>query len=135
MDKTAVEQELLDLERQYWQSIKDKNAEAAGRLTDEPCIISGAQGMALIGKAALEGMLKAATWTLNEFAIEAAQVMPINDDIAVVAYRIREQLTIDGRSLTMTANDTSTWVRRNGRWVCAVHTEAIAGDPFGRDRR
>jgi hypothetical protein len=21
-----------------------------------------------------------------------------------------------------------------GQWVCAVHTEAIAGDPFGRDR-
>jgi hypothetical protein len=26
-------------------------------------------------------------------------------------------------------------VRRGGRWVCALHTEAIAGDPYGRDRR
>jgi hypothetical protein len=29
----------------------------------------------------------------------------------------------------------STWVRRNGGWVCALHTESILGDPFGRDKR
>jgi len=23
-------------------------------------------------------------------------------------------------------------VRRGGRWLCAAHTESIAGDPFGR---
>jgi hypothetical protein len=33
------------------------------------------------------------------------------------------------------AADSSTWVRRNGRWLCALHTEAILGDPFGRDRQ
>ena len=33
------------------------------------------------------------------------------------------------------AADASTWVRRNGRWVCALHTESLKGDPFGRDRR
>jgi len=25
-------------------------------------------------------------------------------------------------------------VRRDGRWRCVLHTEALAGDPFGRDR-
>jgi hypothetical protein len=25
-------------------------------------------------------------------------------------------------------------VRRNGQWVCALHTESMLGDPFGRDR-
>jgi hypothetical protein len=34
-----------------------------------------------------------------------------------------------------TSRDSSTWVRRNGCWLCALHTEAIAGDPFGRDRQ
>lgn len=30
------------------------------------------------------------------------------------------------------AFDSSVWVHRNGHWVCAVHTESLAGDPFGR---
>jgi hypothetical protein len=48
---------------------------------------------------------------------------------------VREQLTVDGNPLTLEAADASTWVRRDGRWVCALHTESIAGDPFGRDRQ
>jgi hypothetical protein len=35
----------------------------------------------------------------------------------------------------MKAADSSTWVRRDGRWVCAVRTESLSGDPFGRDRQ
>ena len=36
--------------------------------------------------------------------------------------------------LTLDLADTSTWVRKNGKWACALHSEAIAGDPFGRDK-
>ena len=24
---------------------------------------------------------------------------------------------------------------KDGRWVCALHTESLKGDPYGRDRR
>ena len=51
-----------------------------------------------------------------------------------VGREVHEELTVDGKPLTLDAADTSTWVRREGRWLCALHTEAIAGDPFGRDR-
>ncbi len=37
MTKTPIEQELLALEKQYWQAIKDKDADAAMRLSDDPC--------------------------------------------------------------------------------------------------
>jgi len=43
MTKTPIEQELLALEKQYWQAIKDKDADAAMRLSDDPCIVTGAQ--------------------------------------------------------------------------------------------
>ncbi|HEX6307165.1 MAG TPA: hypothetical protein VFZ69_03190 [Longimicrobiales bacterium] len=46
-----------------------------------------------------------------------------------------EQVTVDGESLPVTSNDSSVWVRRNGEWRCALHTESLAGNPFGRDRR
>jgi hypothetical protein len=44
MPRKLSEQELLDLETEYWQAIRDKDADAAIRLSDQPCIITGAQG-------------------------------------------------------------------------------------------
>ena len=40
----AVEKQFLDLERQYWQALQDGDAETALRLSDDPCIVSGATG-------------------------------------------------------------------------------------------
>ena len=59
----------------------------------------------------------------------------LRDDVAILAYRVHEELTVEGKPVTVEAADSSTWVHRDGRWVCAMHTESIAGDPFGRDRR
>jgi len=49
--------------------------------------------------------------------------------------KVHEELTVDGKPVSIDAADTSTWVRRDGRWLCAAHIEALAGDPYGRDRR
>jgi hypothetical protein len=48
---------------------------------------------------------------------------------------VHEDITVDGSRLAFDAADTSTWVRQNGSWLCAMHTESLIGDPFGRDRR
>ena len=54
----------------------------------------------------------------------------------VIAYKVSEKLTVDGLPLTLVAFDSSMWVKEaDGRWRCALHTEAIAGDSFGRDKR
>ncbi len=80
-------------------------------------------------------MMKAASYTLHNFTIgEDAQVRLLADDVAVLAYTVHEELTVEGKPVTLDAADASTWVRRNGRWLCALHTESLKGDPFGRDR-
>lgn len=131
-----VEQDLLDLEKQYWQAVKDKDVDAAMHLTDDQCIVTGAQGVARIDRETLASMLKATPYTLNDFEVsDDAHVRLLRDDVAIVAYKVREELTVDGKSLTLEAADASAWVRRDGRWVCALHTESISGDPFGRNGR
>jgi hypothetical protein len=132
---TTVEQELTDLEQQYWQAIKDRNADAAMHLSDDPCIVTGAQGVGRIDRQSLAGMLKAAQYTLHDFKLSDVQVQRLSNDVAVLAYKVHEELTVDGKPVSLDAADASTWVRRNGRWVCALHTESLAGDPFGRDRK
>jgi Domain of unknown function (DUF4440) len=126
--------DLLALEHQYWQAIKDGDAALSARLSDDPCVVTGSQGVGRIDRATLEGMFASAAWKLTGFEITSPIVQLLSDDVAVVAYRIHEDLLVDGQPLALDASDSSTWVRRNGEWVCAVHTEAIAGDPFGRDR-
>jgi uncharacterized protein (TIGR02246 family) len=128
--------DLLALEREYWQAIKDKDPDAVMRLSDDTCIVTGAQGVGKIGRDALAGMIKGAPYTLHSFALgNDAEVRLVTDDVAVIAYKVHEELTVDGKPVTLEAADSSVWVRRDGRWVCALHTESILGDPYGRDRR
>jgi uncharacterized protein (TIGR02246 family) len=134
MASTTVEQELVELEKQYWQAIKDNDADSSMRLTDDQCILTGAQGVTRIERQAFPGLMKAAPSTLHEFQLNDVQVRLLRDDVAVVAYKVHEQLTVDGKPLALDAADASIWVQRDRRWVCALHTESIAGDPFGRDK-
>lgn len=134
MPTMAIEQEIIDLENQFWHAIRDGDADAATRLSDDPCIIVGAQGALNLERTHFAGMLESAGWELHEYAIHEPIVNLIGDDVAVIAYKVTESLTVDGVPLTLAAADASTWVRRDGRWRCALHTESILGDPFGRDR-
>jgi hypothetical protein len=53
----------------------------------------------------------------------------LGDDVAVVAYTVREDLTVDGKPVSLEAADVSTWVRRTVRWLCALHTESLCRRP------
>ena len=133
--QTAVKSELLDLEREYWQAMKDKDAETASRLTDYPCIVAGAHGVAALDEKTMSSMLNGASWSMDDFDLDDVQVRMLSDDIAILAYKVREKLTVEGEPVALEAADASVWVRRDGRWRCALHTESLSGDPYGRDRR
>jgi uncharacterized protein (TIGR02246 family) len=135
MPDGPIEGQLQDLEQQYWQAIKDRDVQAAMRLTDDPCIVTGAQGVGRITHQAFAGMLQAGGWTLHEFTLSDMQVRLLSEDVAILAYRVKESLTVEGKAITLDAADSSTWVKRDGQWMCALHTEAVVGDPFGRDKQ
>ena len=134
MGTRMTKEELLDLERQYWQALKNKDAETAIRLTDDQCILTGAQGVGRIERKALAAMVQDTSYTLDRFELTKAEVRTIGDDVAIIAYQVHEELTVDGKPVSFDAADASTWIRRDGSWKCALHTESIAGDPFGRDK-
>jgi hypothetical protein len=135
MPSATVEQELLELEKKYWQALKDGDVDTVLQLTDEPCLLTGAQGVLSIDHKTMVGLMKEAPYTMQTFRMTDPQVRMLGDTAAIVAYKVHEELTVEGKKVTIDAADSSTWVRRNGNWVCALHTESIAGDPFGRDRR
>ena len=131
----SIKEELVGLERRYWQAMKDGDSAAAAALSDDPCLVAGAQGVGRLDRAALAKMLDTATWKLEAFELSSIDVALLTNDVAIVAYKVHEDVSVDGKRFGLDAADSSTWVRRDGRWLCAAHTESLAGDPFGRDRR
>ena len=135
MPKQSVETELLSLEKRYWTAIRENDPESALELTHDPCIVTGPQGVSQLDHETFAKIMANAPRTLDHFEIDDVKVRMVGNDVALVAYTIKESLTVDGKPLKLEAADASTWVRSNGRWLCAMHSEAIAGDRFGRDRQ
>ena len=136
MRQSTHEQELVDVERRFWNAMKEKDAAAASELTDEQCVIVGAQGVSAIDAQTMAKLTSEGQWELEQYSFDEQkrQIRFLTDDIAIVAYPVRERVIVDGETLPIVANDSSVWVRRDGQWRCALHTESLAGDPFGRDK-
>jgi hypothetical protein len=135
MDTRAAEKTLMDLENRFWRTMQDRDVKTAAQMTDYPCIVAGPQGVASIDEKAFASMMGGGAWTLKDFSLGEPQVRMISDDVAIVAYKVKESLSVEGEPVTLEAADASVWVRRDGRWLCAMHTESLSGDPYGRDRQ
>jgi hypothetical protein len=129
-----TESEILALEREYWQAMITKDGDVATRLTADHSIIVGAQGVGMVTKQQIGAMIQSDKWTLKKFEFSNITFSAIDENTAAIAYSVKEGLEVDGKTLTLDANDSSEWSRRDGAWECVLHTEAIKGDPFGRDR-
>ena len=130
-----IEQEVLGVEREYWDSMITKDGAVASRLTGETSIIAGSQGVSTVSSATIGEMVQSDGWKLKSYEFSDVTVMSPTPETAVIAYHVVENLEVDGQPLTLEANDATLWVRQNGGWVSVLHTESVAGDPFGRDRK
>jgi hypothetical protein len=137
MTALGKEQDLLDVEKRFWDAMKTKDAQTAQDMTDDGCIVVGAQGVSAIDGKTMGKLTAEGKWELQQYTFDPknSQVRFIADDVAIVAYKVNERVTVDGKTLPIEANDSSVWVRRDGEWRCALHTESLSGDPYGRDRR
>ena len=129
--------ELLRVESRYWNSMKDRDPREAEDLTDDECIIVGAQGVMAVSPEMVAKMLEGGTWQIDRYALDEskAQIRMVRDDIAIVAYPVHEDLHVDGKKVSLDAFDATVWIKKDGKWVTVLHTESLAGDPFGRDKR
>ena len=131
---SAIDAEILDLERRYWQAMQDRDVRTAVSLTEFPCLIAGASGVRSVDQASYEKMMAGASWRIQDVEIEdGVEVRQLTDDVAVIVYGVKETMTGEGKPVDLHAFDSSVWVGRGDGWMCAAHTESVAGDGFGRD--
>jgi hypothetical protein len=129
MANQSAEQQLVALEKRYWRAIEDNDVETAVNLTDFPCIVAGSGGVQCIDELTYREMMASSAYQVKQFKMKGEmQARMLSDDVGIIAYEVHEELDVHGNPVTVEATDASTWVKRNGRWRCALHTESIAGD-------
>ena len=128
----STKQEILALEKRYRDAIRQNDPNVTAMLSDDPCVVVGAHGVGELHRAAMAEMMKKANWKLEQYKLDDVHVRAINDDVVAVAYKVDEDLIVDGEKIHLEAFDSSVWKRENGSWVCVLHTESPKGDPFGR---
>ena len=116
---------ILDLETRFWQSMVDKDAETAKAMIADECLITGARGAMKLYPDKYEAMTEDGKWRLDSFEFSDAEVIFPSDDVAVVAYKVRQKGEMQGKAMDMQCADSSTWVRKDDAWKCALHTETV----------
>jgi hypothetical protein len=130
------DQELLALERQYWDALKDRDIRTVGRLTAEDSTVAGASGVAGVDPRKMAQLIESAPWKITDYRIDpqSTRINRLCDDTVAIAYAVHEELEVDGKPVKLDAFDMSVWKQTEHGWTNVLHTESIKGDAYGRDR-
>ena len=119
----TTQNEIMDLERKFWQSMVDADIDTAVSLLDEQSISVGAMGLHSFDPAGYKEMARSGDARLTSFEFFDERVLFPTPDVAIASYKARQSFTMDGESLEMVVYDTTTWVRKGGKWMASAHTE------------
>ena len=116
MNTNPTQNDILGLEKKYWDAMKNNDVEAAVKLTKFPCVLTSAKGVQRIEENEYRKMMSSMKGdTYKGIEIENPQVDILGKDTALISYSIKH----DGMKML----DVSTWVRENDKWTCAFHSE------------
>jgi len=116
------------LERNFWQSMVDQDTETAIALIAEESIVAGPTGVMSLTPRKYEEMVEDGKWTLDSFEFSDVLVSFPNDDTAIMAYKVHQKGTMEGRPMDLNCAEASTWVKEGKDWKCALHTETVLGE-------
>ena len=120
--------EIIGLEKSFWDATKKKDGARAAELSGKTSLVTGAQGVMNIPKSKMGKMTEDGKWTLESYSFDNVEVSTPAPDVAIIAYTVRQQITMDGRPQEMHAADSSTWIHGSNGWECHAHSETILKD-------
>ena len=135
--ESLTDEDVIALEREYWDALQNRDADALRRLTDDDSSTVGPAGVAGLDRRSIEHSMDDHSYRIMKYLFnnESVRINRIGDGAVSIAYAIHQDLEVDGLPIGVNTFDSSVWQRTGNGWTCAVHTEAIKGDPYGRDRK
>jgi Domain of unknown function (DUF4440) len=120
-----TKEEIIDLEKSYWDAMKTKDGTRTAELSGKTSIVTGARGVMSIPKDKMGKMTEEGNWTLESYAFDDIQFATPTPDVAIIAYTVKQKVTMDGKTQNLHAADSSTWIRGADGWECHAHSETF----------
>jgi len=119
---------LIDLEKKFWQSMVDDDADSAVALLNEPALMVSAHGAMKFDHDGYREMAEKGPMVLTGYDLRNVQVVFPNETTGIITYLVTQQVAKRGEKggATQEMNDTSTWIKDGGEWKCVMHTETPA---------
>lgn len=127
-DAAPSKDDIIKLERSYWDAMKSKDGSRTAELAADPSLVSGTNGIMSIPKSKMSKMTEEGKWTLESYEFDDIEVSSPTPDIAIIAYTVKQNVTMDGKPQSFRAADSSTWIRGPKGWECHAHSETILQD-------
>lgn len=124
----STKDEIIALERDYWDAMKRKDGKRTSQLSGKTALTTGARGVSSISKEKMGKMTEDGHWTLDSYAFDNIEVVTPTDDVAIIAYTVKQNVTMDGKKQDLHAADSSTWIRGADGWECHAHSETFLQD-------
>ncbi len=119
-----MEKQIIELEKKYWQGMENHDYETVRNLTHFPCIIAGKSGMQSVDEATFKKMFESVDGgKIKLLSFSDVEIQLLNENAAVTAYQIEIAIADDKQNNPIKCVCTSTWIKENNNWVCALHTE------------
>ncbi len=125
---TATKDEIIALEKDYWDAMKRKDGKRTAQLSGKASLVTGARGVMSIPKSQMGKMTEEGKWTLESYTFEDVEVVTPAPDVAIIAYKVKQNVTMDGKPQEIRAADSSTWIRGPDGWECHAHSETFLQD-------
>jgi hypothetical protein len=120
--------EIIALEKSYWDAMKAKDGRRTAELAGQTSLVTGARGVATIAKDKMGAMTEEGSWVLHDYDFEKVEVSAPAPNVAIIAYEVRQDVTMDGKRAELRAADSSTWIKGANGWECHAHSETFLGD-------
>jgi hypothetical protein len=122
---TPTRDEIIGLERSYWDAMKAKDGKRAAELSGQTSLVTGARGVMSIARDKMGKMTEEGGWVLNSYEFDDVEVATPAPNVGIIAYTVRQSVTMDGEAAELRAADSSTWIRGANGWECHAHSEAF----------
>ena len=122
---TESKDTIVGLEKTFWQSMVDQDADKAMTMIADECLITGPMGTMRSDPEDYKRMTEVGDWELDKFEFSDVQVIFPADDTAIIAYKVHQTGTMKDQPMDLNCADSTTWVRDGDDWKCARHTETV----------
>lgn len=122
--------DIIKLEKQFWQSMVDNDTDTALSLLNEPSMLVSSHGAMKFDHDQYRQMAEQGGMVIKSFELSEMNVEFPTEQTAVLTYKVKQALIERGQKeeIRQEMADSSVWMQKDGKWLCVMHTETPLDD-------